>query len=167
MILVAEAAPAASQPVPPSISTECPALRRASLLREGDHARLHDRKHVLPAYGHQTYEADTVEQACRLAIEDNDWSGEKLDYDTAGETYVSGMWPGADAAYRGAAVPIPSQFHETIQRKADHFETLLGILKVLARVKNLEAPDLSFWLPRVQAAIAKAESVLAGTRDPG
>jgi hypothetical protein len=105
MILVAEAAPAASQPVPPSISTECPALRRETLLREDDHAHLHDRKHVPPA-----------EQACRLAIEDDDWSGEKLDYDTAGETYVSGMWRGADAAYRGVTVPIPSPFRETIQR---------------------------------------------------
>jgi hypothetical protein len=51
---------------------------------------------------------------------------------------------------------FPSQFGETIQRKPDHFETLLGILKVLARAKDLEVPDLSFWLPRAQAAIAKA-----------
>jgi len=101
----------------------------------------------LPAYRHQTYETDTVEQACLLAIEDDDWSGEKLDYDTAGKSYVSGAWHGADAAYRGATVPIPARFHATIQRKAEHFETLLGILKVLARVKDLEVPDLSFWHP--------------------
>jgi len=49
---------------------------------------------------------------------------------------------------RGATVPIPSQFQETIERKADYFETLLGILTVLARVKDPETPDLPFWLPR-------------------
>jgi hypothetical protein len=79
---------------------------------------------------------------------------------------VSGVWQGADAAYRSAALPLPSQFGETIQRKADHFETLLGTLKVLAQVKDLTAPDLPFWLPRAQAAIAKAEAILAGARDP-
>jgi hypothetical protein len=96
----------------------------------------------LPVYRHQTYDADTVEQACPLAIEDDNWSGEKLDDETTGEIYVSGVWHGADAAYRGATVPIPSQFRETIQCKADHFKTLLGILKVLANVQDLQAPDL-------------------------
>lgn len=120
----------------------------------------------LPVYRQRSYEADAVEQACRLAIEDDDWTDEKRDYETAGETYVSGVWQGADAAYRSAALPLPSQFGETIQRKADHFETLLGTLKVLAQVKDLTAPDLPFWLPRAQAAIAKAEAILAGVRDP-
>jgi hypothetical protein len=44
----------------------------------------------LPAYRQRTYEADTIEEACRLAIEDDDWSGQEEDYDASGEIYVSG-----------------------------------------------------------------------------
>ena len=120
----------------------------------------------LPIYRHRTYEADTLDEACRLAIEDDGWSDEKSDVDNSGETYVSGVWQGVDAAYRGPALPIPSQFSEAIRRKADHFETLLGVLKILAHVENLRAPDLPYWLPKAQAAIAKAEAILASAPDP-
>ena len=120
----------------------------------------------LPIYRHRAYEADTPDEACRLAIDDDGWSGEKSDTDNSGETYVSGVWQGVDAAYRGPALPIPSQFAETIRRKADHFETLLGVLKILAHVENLGASDLPYWLPKAQAAIAKAEAILASAPDP-
>lgn len=55
----------------------------------------------LPVYRHRSYHADSLEEACRLAIEDDDWSSNKFDYDNAGKTFVSGVWEGADAAYRG------------------------------------------------------------------
>lgn len=121
----------------------------------------------LPVYRHRTYEADTLEQACRLAVEDDDWSDEKRDYESAGETFVSGVWPGFDAAYRGVPVPIPSHFRETNERQAAHFETLLGILKILAHARASQTPDLPFWLARAEAAVAKAEAILAGAPDPG
>jgi hypothetical protein len=120
----------------------------------------------IPVYRQRTYEAETVEQACRLAIEDDDWSEQKEDYESSGETYVTGAWSGADSAYRVAALPVPSQFGETVQRKADHFETLLGVLKVLAHVPDLTVANLPFWRPRAEAAIDKAEAILAGARDP-
>lgn len=120
----------------------------------------------IPVYRQSTYEADTVEQACRLAIEDDDWSDQKEDYESSGETYVTGAWPGADTAYRVTALSVPSQFGETPQRKADHFETLLGILKVLAHASDGAASDIPFWRQRADAAIAKAEAILAGARDP-
>jgi hypothetical protein len=120
----------------------------------------------LPIYRHRIYQADTSDEACRLAIEDDGWSDEKSDIDNSGETYVSGVWQGMDAAYRGPALPIHSQFSEAIRRKADHFETLLGVLKILAHVENLRAPDLPYWLPKAQAAIAKAEAILASAPDP-
>jgi hypothetical protein len=115
----------------------------------------------LPIYRHRSYEADTLIEACRLAIKDDGWSDEKSDMDNSGETYVSGVWQGLDAAYRAPALLIPSQFSEAIRRKADHFETLLGVLKILAHVENLSAPDLPYWLPKARAAIAKAEAILA------
>ncbi len=121
----------------------------------------------LPVFRHRTYEAETLAQACRLAIEDDDWSDQKEDFESSGETYVTGAWPGRDNAYRVTALPIPSQFGETVQRKADHFETLLGILKVLAHAPDGAASDPPFWRERAHAAIVKAEAILAGARDPG
>jgi hypothetical protein len=120
----------------------------------------------IPVYRQRAYEADAVEQACRLAIEDDDWSDQKEDFESSGETYITGAWPEADSAYRVTAAPVPSQFSETVQRKADHFETLLGILKVLAHPSNGTASDPPFWRQRADAAIAKAEEILAGARDP-
>jgi hypothetical protein len=120
----------------------------------------------IPVYWRRTYEADTVEKACRLAIEDDDWSDQKEDFESSGETYVTGAWPGSDRAYRVTALPLPSQFGETAQRKADHFETLLGILKVLAHAPDGAAADPPFWRQRADAAIAKAAAILARARDP-
>jgi hypothetical protein len=73
-----------------------------------------------------------VEQACQLAIEDDDWCEEREDHECSGQTYVTGAWAGEDTAYCVAALAVPSQFGEDVQRKADHFETLLAILKALA-----------------------------------
>ena len=78
----------------------------------------------VPVYRQRTYEADTVEQACRLAIEDDDWSEQKEDYESSGETHVTGAWPGVDTAYRVAALSVPSQFGETLQRKAESLRDL-------------------------------------------
>ena len=44
--------------------------------------------------------------ACRLAIEDDDWSEQKEDYDCSGHIYVTGVWPGEGAAYGAAALAI-------------------------------------------------------------
>jgi len=148
MTLVSETAPAASQSVPSSISTECPALRRASLLREGVHAHLHHRKHVpSPPIGtRSTRLIGSSKLACshrgrRLA-------GRKARLRYGRRNLCFRYLARYGSLSRGATVPIPSQFQETIERKADYFETLLGILTVLARVKDPETPDLPFWLPR-------------------
>ncbi|MGH6754561.1 MAG: hypothetical protein ACREDP_20600 [Bradyrhizobium sp.] len=120
----------------------------------------------LPVYRHRTFNAETVEQACRLAIDDDDWAGERHDQESAGATFVSGVWPGADAAHHGKASAVPSEFGETTTRKADHFEILVGLLKVLAQDRDLDDQERSFWLPRANSAIAKAEAILAGAHDP-
>lgn len=120
----------------------------------------------IPVYRHGAYEADTIEEACRRAIEDDDWSGQKFDDESAGGPYVSGIWQGADAAYRGRPLPFPSQFDEVARREADYVEMLLGVLKILVHASDLTAPDLPFWLPRARTAIAKAEAILAGAPDP-
>jgi hypothetical protein len=118
----------------------------------------------LPVYRHQTYQAATIDEACRRAIDDDDWSTEKRDYESAGKTYVTGIWSGENAAYSGTALPIPSHYVETPQRIALHFEVLLGLVKVLASQSDTERLDRAFWLERAQPAIADA--ILARGREP-
>lgn len=120
----------------------------------------------VPVYRQQTYDAATPAEACRQAIEDDDWSNDKLDYEAAGENYVTGIWLGADAAYSGETVPVPSHFDETIQRKAAHFEVLFGLLKIVIADQVAQRRTDAYWLARANAAAAKAEAILAGARDP-
>jgi hypothetical protein len=118
------------------------------------------------AYRQRTYEADTVADACRLAIEDS-WSGkEKVDHEGAIEIYVSGIWHGTNAAYSGTPVPVPSQFEESLQRKAGHFEILLGLLKMLLADIQAVRPSSDQWIEHAIWAVARGEAILAGARDP-
>jgi hypothetical protein len=110
----------------------------------------------LPVYRQRSITADTLPEACRLAIADEDWWDQKHDYDNSGPTYVSGAWAGEDAAYRGQALPVPSRFDEMVQRAVAHFPVLLILLKRSARTDDTAA----------QAAIARAEAILAGGDDP-
>jgi hypothetical protein len=120
----------------------------------------------VPVYRQRTYDAATPAEACRQAIEDDDWSNDKLDYEAAGETYVTGIWLGTDAAYSGETVPVPSHFDETIQRKAAHFEVLFGLLKIVVADQAAQRRTDAYWLARANAAIAKAEAIIEGARDP-
>jgi hypothetical protein len=120
----------------------------------------------VPVYRQRTYHAATPAEACRQAIEDDDWSNDKFDYEAAGETYVTGIWLGADAAYSGETVPIPSHFDETVQRKAAHFEVLFGLLKIVVADEVAQRRTDAYWLARANAAIAKAEAIIEGARDP-
>lgn len=122
----------------------------------------------LPVYRRRTYRADSVADACRLAIEDDGWEDAKEDVDTSGETYVSSIWEGANAAYSGKEIAIPGHFHETIQRQADHFGELVTLLEEIAPPPPMTLARRSFenWLPRARAAIAKAKAIIEGRRDP-
>jgi hypothetical protein len=120
----------------------------------------------LPVYRHRTYDVTTPAEACRRAVEDDDWSAEKLDYEMAGETYITGIWPGADAAYRAESVAVPLQFHETIQRKACHFQELFDQLAYVAQPMGLSRADFERWLPKAIAAVEKAKAIIQERRDP-
>lgn len=120
----------------------------------------------IPIYRQRSYQADTLAEACRLAVEDDDWEGQKEDHESAGESYVTGVWPGDVQPYSVPALPVPTQFGESLQRKAEHFEVVLGLLKVFALPPDGGLADEPFWRQRAHAAIAKAEAILAGARDP-
>ena len=76
-----------------------------------------ERTYRLPIYQHRTYHDKSVEGACRQALDDDDWSDEKQDYETAGQTYISGIWSGETAAYKGDAIPIPANFADLCTAK--------------------------------------------------
>ncbi len=120
----------------------------------------------LPVFRQRTYTAVTLEDACRLAIGDDGWGDAKEDVETSGETYVTGIWSGADAAYRGQAAIIPSQFRETVQRKAEHFQEMLDQLAHVAQPMGLSQVDFGRWLPKAMAAVEKARAIIEERRDP-
>lgn len=120
----------------------------------------------LSGYRHRTYRAATPEQACRLAVEDEDWKTEKIDTESIGENYITGIWKGADSAYAGTAIAVASHFDETEARKARHFETLFGLLKLLVADARAGRPSQELWLDRAEWAIAKGEAIMAAARDP-
>src|SRR3546814_15694518 len=48
----------------------------------------------IPVNRQRRYAANSLAEACRLAIEDDDWEGSREDFECAGETHVTGAWPG-------------------------------------------------------------------------
>jgi len=125
-----------------------------------------ERTYRLPIYQHGTYHDESVEGACRQALDDDDWCDEKQDYETAGQTYISGIWSGEAAAYKGDAIPIPANFSDVMQRKADHFDALMAVLAYVVQPMGLSRADFEQWLPRAHAALAKADAIRAGMPDP-
>lgn len=119
-----------------------------------------------PIYRQRSYCADTLAQACRLAIEDDNWDSSKSDNDTPGETFVTGIWPASVAPHSVPSITVPSQFGETVQRKADHFELLLGLLKMLLADTVARRASSAEWIGRATWAVARGEAIIAGARDP-
>jgi hypothetical protein len=120
----------------------------------------------LPVFRHGTYLADTPEAACKVAIGDDDWESSKKDHDSSGAVHVTGIWEGENAAYAGSLIPVPSQFNEAAQRRARHFEILLGLLKMMLHDAHAARPASLDWLAKSAWAIARGEAILAGSPDP-
>ncbi|MBM7327435.1 hypothetical protein JS562_30685 [Agrobacterium sp. S2] len=120
----------------------------------------------LPVFRHRTYAADTLEAACRAAIDDDSWDVAEKDFDSSGPVHITGIWDGTHAAYAGPPLQIPQQFDEPVQRRARHFEILLGLLKMLLDDISSSRPPLPDWLARSAWAIARGEAILAGEPDP-
>lgn len=120
----------------------------------------------LPVYRQGEYEADTLAEACRLAIEDDNWDASKEDVEGAGEIHVTEVVSVNLEPYHVEQLRIPSQFGESVQRKADHFTELLAQLSLVAQPMGLSAQDFARWLPAAQAAVRKANAIIAAARDP-
>ncbi|SEI14842.1 hypothetical protein SAMN05216228_102852 [Rhizobium tibeticum] len=122
--------------------------------------------YTLPVFRHGTYVADTPEDACKAALGDDNWESLKKDYDSSGEIHVTGIWEGENTAHAGSPITIPSQFDESVQRRAHHFEILLGLLKILFHEVQAARPPSVGWLAKSAWAIARGEAILAYAPDP-
>ncbi len=114
----------------------------------------------LPWYRQHSYQAESLEAACALAIADKDWDCGQGDEGACGDTYVTGAWMECDPIDWDSSLPVPPQFDELLQRKADQFHVLLGLLKVLPQAPFAQAPDSAAWRDSVATAIAEAEAIL-------
>ncbi|MBB3918649.1 hypothetical protein [Rhizobium fabae] len=120
----------------------------------------------LPVFRHGTYLADTPEAACKVAIGDGNWESAKKDHASSGEIHVTGIWEGENTAYAGLSIAVPSQFNDAAQRRARHFEILLGLLKMMLHDAHAARPASLDWLAKSAWAIARGEAILAGSPDP-
>lgn len=120
----------------------------------------------LPVFRHRTYAADTLDEACRTAVADDNWDIAEEDFDSSGAIHVTGIWDGAHAAYAGPPVQIPPQFDEPVQRRARHFEILLGLLKIFSDDAHAARPPSLDWLARSAREIARGEAILGNAPDP-
>jgi len=112
----------------------------------------------LPVSRQRTYTADTLEEACVLALDDEGWDDADEDVDTSGETFVSGIWLG-EIALPHVEIAIPEEFDETVERKAALFDDLVALLREPAQPMGLSRRDFENWLPGAMAALAKADAI--------
>lgn len=122
--------------------------------------------YTLPIFRHGAYIADTPEEVWRAALVDDNWEFLQKNYDASGEVHVTGIWKGEKAHYAGSSIPVPSQFDEAVQRRADHFEILLGLLKMMVHDAHAPRALPPYWRGKTAWAIARGEAILACAADP-
>ncbi|CAN7700961.1 hypothetical protein [Neorhizobium sp. LjRoot104] len=120
----------------------------------------------LPVFRHRTYAAATLEAACRAAVDDDNWDLAEKDFDSSGEIHITGVWEGSHSAYTEPSASVPSQFDEAVQRRARHFEILLGLLKIFFDDAHAARPPSLDWLARSAWEIARGEAILGNAPDP-
>jgi hypothetical protein len=91
---------------------------------------------LLPVYRQGTYEAETVEEACKMAVADQNWDSSKNDYDSCRPEYISGIWKGEDA-HVGDNIELPAGFPREIsmatQLNERELATILASLRYWQR----------------------------------
>ena len=73
-----------------------------------------ERRYMIPRYDHLTVEAESVEEACRLALENDYWDLSEMDYDCCGDVVITkcvhGEYNTPYAAPAEAECEIPEEF---------------------------------------------------------
>jgi hypothetical protein len=65
--------------------------------------------------------------------------------------------------------PVPDEFDETVQRKADLFDALVAIVREPARPMGLSRHEFERWLPQALDVLANADAIVGSPcqHDPG
>jgi hypothetical protein len=119
----------------------------------------------LPIYRLRIFEALSVEEACRQALEDDNWENAKRDYDSSSEPCVTGIWP-AGAEYACFSLPIPPAFMEAIIRKTGHCDTLMSLLAEMTSNDPPQGAPFEDWLRRAKEALAEASAIANENQTP-
>lgn len=63
-----------------------------------------------PVFIHRSVLAGSLDEACRLVLEHEDWESATTDYESPGPTYISGAWEGGRAYAEGAELIVPDRY---------------------------------------------------------
>ncbi|GAA0002254.1 hypothetical protein BRDID11002_22550 [Bradyrhizobium diazoefficiens] len=120
----------------------------------------------MPIYRQRTYEAETLDQACDLAIADEGWDDNRSDVETSGDTYVTGAWEGRDAAFSGRRLAFPSRSASRSSARPAISRCCSVCSRYSSTLRRKAQWMSSFGADARDVAIAKAEAILAGENDP-
>lgn len=118
-----------------------------------------DCEYHLPIYRRRFYEAATIDDACRRAIDDDGWDDEQSDVDSSGDTYVADIREEPVDGTELTCHPVPEAFRETVQRKADLFGELVALLREPAQQMGLSKRDFDDWLLRAQTVLVRSDAI--------
>jgi hypothetical protein len=123
-----------------------------------------ERAYLAPIYVHIQVEAESPEEAARLAMDETayPWEGDTIDYESSRPTYIDGIWAGDQAYGDGggaafASLPIPTdllntegRLIEALQRAEKHIAT------VCSETSETDLPDWYADLTFIREAMRSA-----------
>lgn len=120
-------------------------------------------QYLLPVFQHITVEADSVEAACALAVQHDNWDHAREDYDSARETTVTRIAEGEHHNPNDAPGDlqrlVPNEHFEDADRK--NLRTVVLALRALAEfIPDIALHDVQRMMQR-DAAIKLVEGALA------
>lgn len=76
----------------------------------GPHVWTIERQYLAPVFQHIRVEASSPEEACQKALDQEDWTGQRVDYECARETEVTLVTLGNfDDPYDGEPIELPAK----------------------------------------------------------
>lgn len=113
---------------------------------------------TLPVLRRRSYCAWSVDDACRLALADTDWTETAFNAEPPGPASIAAVWAGAAEA--GQAVPVPDDYAVPSWWHGNQFQVAIGLLKIMASDSRADRPTAPYWIDRAFQAIAVAEADL-------
>lgn len=106
-----------------------------------------ERAYLVPVYQHVTVEAEDAAEACRIALDHDDWDSQIADYESARATYIDGVWQGATAYGESgllASLPVPADLQSKELRTDEPPPAVCSLIQ-LAREAPAADPGEGYW----------------------